>query len=163
MSNKCKIYKSCKYVPVGNSMNRCLPSYTYPNSSRNWSYCNMANWGKRYKKYKSRCKTEKNCKLIKTNKVTKNTIHALEMHKKMPYIWRFLKPQTKKLIIKLGNKSKKYINVPFEVFPEKINIFNKLKKNNTLYSKKYLNKLTKNMTQKNKQKFIKLRKMYKSI
>lgn len=149
MRNKtCKKYKSCKNVPCNSTMNRCKPSYCVPGSSRNWNYCNMSNWGKKYRKYKKRCKSEKNCILNRTSKITKNTVDALILHNKMPYIWRFLKPTTRKYMIELANKSKKKINIPFHIFPDN---------NNNIYH------YTKNMTQKNRKLFHKLRKKYKSI
>ena len=140
--HKCVIYKSCDHVPCNSGMNKCTPSYCIPGSSRNWSHCNMANWGKKYKKYKKMCKNERNCKLVKTNK-TKNTVDALTLHNKMPYIWRFLKPKTRKYMIEIANKQVKKINIPFHIFPD-------LKNNN----KVNLDKITKNMTRKNKKNFI---------
>ena len=144
MRNKtCKKYKSCKNVPCNSAMNRCKPSYCAPGSSRNWNYCNMSKWGKKHRKYKKKCKSEKNCILNRTSKITKNTVNALTLHNKMPYIWRFLKPTTRKYMIELANKSKKKINIPFHIFPDNYN--------------------TKNMTYKNKQLFLSLRKKYKKI
>ena len=73
-NNKCFVYKSCDHVPCGHGMNKCTPSYCVPNfkycscSSRNWGYCNMANWGSSYEKYKSTCRDERKCKLMKTKK-----------------------------------------------------------------------------------------------
>jgi hypothetical protein len=154
---KCVIYKSCHHVPCGNNMNKCIPSYCVPDfkynnhTSRNWGYCNMANWGPNYEKYKKTCKSENNCKLIKTKK-TKNTVDALTLHNKMPYIWRFLKPKTRKLMIELANKEVKKINIPFHIFPD-------LKINN----RENLYKIVKNMTKKNRKKFFSLRKKYKNI
>ena len=149
--HKCVIYKSCDHVPCNSAMNKCTPSYCIPGSSRNWSHCNMANWGKKYKKYKKMCRNERNCKLVKTNK-TKNTVDALTLHNKMPYIWRFLKPKTRKYMIEIANKQVKKINIPFHIFPD-------LKNNN----KVNLNKITKNMTRKNKKKFYSLRHKYRDI
>lgn len=149
--SKCFIYKSCDHVPCNSSMNRCTPSYCVPGSSRNWSHCNMANWGDGYTKYESMCKDERKCKMQKTKK-TQNTVDALILHKKMPYIWRFLKPQTRKLMIELANQPLKKINIPFHIFPD-------------FKNKKEMNvkKMTKNMTQKNRKLFYKLRKKYKNI
>ena len=148
-NNKCYIYKSCDHVPCGHTMNKCTPSYCVPGSSRNWDYCNMANWGSGYEKYKKMCKSERNCKLMKTKK-TKNTVDALTLHNKMPYIWRFLKPKTRKHIVELANMKVKKINIPFHIFPD-------LNKKETI--KKVLNKMTK----KNKKRFLTLRKKYKNI
>lgn len=149
--HKCVIYKSCHHVPCGNSMNKCTPSYCVPGSSRNWGYCNMSNWGPNYEKYKKFCKSESECKLVKTKK-TKNTVDALTLHNKMPYIWRFLKPKTRKLMIELANKEVKKINIPFHIFPDL-----KIDNRENLY------KITKNMTKKNKKNFFFLRKKYKNI
>lgn len=87
-SLKCNIYKSCDHVPCNSPMNSCRPSYCVPGSSRNWTHCNMANWGHGYEKYKITCKDERNCKMQKTKK-TQNTVDAMVLHNKMPYIWRF--------------------------------------------------------------------------
>lgn len=66
----CKVYKTCDHVPCGASMNKCTPSYCYPHISKNWDYCNMSNWKpRRYKKYKSSCRDESKCVLIKTKKI----------------------------------------------------------------------------------------------
>ena len=154
---KCVIYKSCDHVPCGTSMNKCTPSYCLPNfkynniTSRNWDYCNMANWGPGYEKYKKTCKSENNCKLMKTKK-TNNTVDALTLHNKMPYIWRFLKPKTRKYMIELANKKVEKINIPFHIFPD---LKNKHREN--------LHKITNNMTKKNRNKFYFLRKKYKNI
>ena len=145
---KCKIYKSCDHVPCNSSMNKCTPSYCVPGSSKNWAYCNMTNWGKNYKKYRSFCKDESKCKLVKTRKI-KQSVDALTLHNKMPYIWRFLKPNTRKLMIDLAKKKVKTINIPFHIFPDQ--------------NKKTLKKTIKNMS-KSKQKLFKtLRKKYHLI
>ena len=149
--SKCNIYKSCEHVPCNATMNSCRPSYCVPGSSRNWSHCNMSNWGIGYEKYKITCKDETKCKMQKTKK-TQNTVDALVLHNKMPYIWRFLKPQTRKLMIELANKPLKKINISFHVFPD-------LNKKNGMNARK----MGKNMTQKNRKLFHKLRKKYKNI
>jgi len=150
-NNKCYVYKSCDHVPCNSTMNKCTPSYCVPGSSRNWGHCNMANWGTGYEKYKSTCRDESNCKLMKTKK-TKHTVDALTLHNKMPYIWRFLKPKTRKHMIELANMEVKKINIPGHIFPD----LNKKKREN-------VKKIFKNMTKKNRTKFMKLRKKYKNI
>ena len=146
----CKIYKTCDHVPCGATMNKCTPSYCYPNGSKNWNYCNMSNWKpNRYKMYKSTCSDESKCVLTKTKKFN-NSVDALTLHNKMPYIWRFLKPQTRKNMIQLAKKPIKHINIPFSIFPH-------TKKNKSDY--KFIN----NMTKKNRRRFYKLRKTYKNI
>tara|TARA_Y100001935_G_C17271036_1_gene491967 strand:+ start:171 stop:620 length:450 start_codon:yes stop_codon:yes gene_type:complete len=129
-TQKCKVYRKCKNVPCGGVMNRCRPSYCVPGSSRNWSLCNMANaWGGKYKKkYGHLCKDESKCVLNKTRKVTKHTVDAKMLHSKMPYIWRFLKPKTRKHMIELAKKPIKDINIPFHVFPDKSSLYSLDKK-----------------------------------
>lgn len=143
-TRKCKKYKHCKNVPCNSSMNRCRPSYCVPGSSRNWTLCNMANtWGGKYKKkYGHLCKDESKCVLNKTRKVTKNTVDAKMLHSKMPYIWRFLKPKTRKHMIQLAKKPIKDINIPFHIFPEKFSLSSLDKKTRKKIShlrKKYQN------------------------
>lgn len=160
---KCTIYKSCDHVPCNSTMNKCTPSYCVPGSSRNWGHCNMANWGKGYEKYKSTCRDESKCTLKKTKK-TRNTVDALTLHNKMPYIWRFLKPKTRKHMIELANKPVKEINIPYHIFPDILN--NKNNKNNKKNKKKrrqYINNLTRNMSKRNAKLFRTLRKQYKDI
>ena len=45
----------------------------------------MSDWEKNIKNIK-KCKSEKNCILNRTSKITKNTVDALILHNKMPYI-----------------------------------------------------------------------------
>ncbi len=148
---KCYIYKSCDYVPCNSGMNKCKPSYCVPGSSRNWSHCNMSNWGSQYEKYMATCKDESKCKIKKTKK-TKNTVDALTLHNKMPYIWRFLKPKTRKFMIELATKPVSIINIPFHIFPD----LNLKKREN-------IKKIVKNMTRKNRKLFYSLRKKYREI
>jgi hypothetical protein len=117
----CKKYKSCKNVPCGETQYKCPPEYCFNKKnlnqlSRNWGICNT----KKYKDTKF-CKNEnKNkCKLNKTNKITKNTIGPDELYKKFPYIWRYLKPNTRKHIIKLANKPIKEININYMLWDDK--------------------------------------------
>ena len=53
---------------------------------------------------------------------------AKVLHNKMPYIWRFLKPKTRKHMIDLANKKVKDINIPFHVFPDKSSLYSLDKK-----------------------------------
>ena len=89
---------------------------------------------------------------INENKKTKNTVDALTLHKKMPYIWRFLKPTTRKHMIELANMKVKTIDIQGSIFPD----LNKKKGEN-------VKKIFKNMTKKNRTKFMKLRKKYRNI
>jgi hypothetical protein len=145
----CKIYKDCDHVPCGSTMNKCYPSYC-PDGSKNWSHCNMSNWGIFFEKYKYTCKDESKCKLMKNTKKEKNSVDALLMHSKMPYIWRFLKPNTRKNIIELANKKLNYINIPFMLYPS-------LKKHETI------KKHTKSMPKHKRKLFYSLRKKYKNM
>lgn len=151
--HKCVIYKSCHHVPCGTSMNGCKPEYCYSDyhkgSSKSWSYCNMGEWGGKYKKYLLQCQSQKKCKIKKSRK-DKNSVDVYELHNKMPYIWRYLKPKTRKYMIQLAKKSVKKLNIPFSLF-------------NNRENKKYINKITKNMTRENKKKFYSLRHKFRDI
>ena len=143
MNKTCKNYKSCAHVPCDSAMKKCKPEYCVPGSSSNWTLCNMSNWGKKYKKYRKFCKNQSKCKFQKTKK-QKNKVDALLLHNKMPYIWRFLKPTTRKHMIELAKKPIRKINIPFHIFPE---------------NKKTL----KHMNKKNKKLYYSLKKKYKNI
>lgn len=145
MNKTCKIYKSCAHVPCNSGMNKCKPEYCVPGSSSNWSLCNMSNWGEKYKKYKKICKNESKCKMQKTRK-QKNKVDALILHKKMPYIWRHLKPNTRKFMIELANKPIEKINIPFHVFQDKKN-----------------KKTLKSMNKKERELYFYLKKKYRNI
>lgn len=103
MKYTCKQWKSCKHVPNGGVMMGCRPSYT-SKGSKNWSRCNMSEWGGPNKKTnKLYCKKEgltNKCKYVKNAKISKDQIDAEELHKKMPVIWRYLDIKTRKKIIK---------------------------------------------------------------
>lgn len=116
----CIKYKSCKNVPCGKTLNKCKPEYCYSEKnlnqlSRNWSSCNIKNLG--FPKYK--CKSEKKCKLNKTNKITKDTISPKRLYQKFPYVWRFLKPNTRKHIIQIANKPIDEININYMLWDDK--------------------------------------------
>ena len=103
----------------------------------------------KYKKYKNKCKDETKCKMIKTLK-QKHSVDAVVLHNKMPYIWRFLKPNTRKHMIELANKNVKEINIPFSLYYDKIRGYS---------NKKYM----KGLTKKNNKWIKSLRKKYKNI
>tara|TARA_A100001015_G_scaffold295152_1_gene373832 strand:- start:152 stop:793 length:642 start_codon:yes stop_codon:yes gene_type:complete len=92
IANYCKKYYA----------NHCRPQYSYPLESINWKRCNMKNWYKPYSKkyllYKKDCKTSKNKKAYLPN----ISVGVKVVHKKFPYIWRFLNKKTQKKIIKLA-------------------------------------------------------------
>tara|TARA_X000000368_G_scaffold73013_1_gene53473 strand:+ start:23228 stop:23695 length:468 start_codon:yes stop_codon:yes gene_type:complete len=153
-----KTYKNCARVPANESMNECKPRYVSPffndksnASSNNWGLCNMKNWytktSKKHKYYKQFCNNKKS-KLIKSKKT--NSVDVIKLHNKMPYIWRFLKPKTRKHMIELAKKPIKQINIPFSLFPDNIK---NMSSNKTL---KMYDKTT-------RKKIYNLRKKYKNI
>ena len=142
-TKKCVKYRKCKNVPCNHAMNGCRPSYCVPGSSRNWTLCNMSEWGGEYKHLKKHCKDDTKCKIVKS-KVTKDTVDSKTLHNKMPYIWRFLKPKTRKMMIKLANKPTSTINIPFHIWPDK-------------------NPRLNAMTKRHRKLFKQLRKTYKNI
>ncbi len=101
ISNYCKKYYA----------NHCRPQYSYPLTSINWKRCNMKNWYKPYTKkyllYKKDCKTSKNKKAYPPN----ISVGVKVLHKKFPYIWRFLNKKTQKKIIKLAQLPVNMINI----------------------------------------------------
>jgi len=134
---RCVTYKKCENVPCGGIKNGCRPHYCVPGSSRNWHRCNMN---------KTKCRDESKCIMNNRTKKTKNTVDAKLLHSKFPYLWRFLKPNTRKHIITLAKKPTSYLNIPFHIFPDE-------------NSKQYI----KNMTKKNRTRFKTLQKKYKNI
>jgi len=128
-----QLYNKCENVPCGQAMNKCKPSYCVKGSSRNWTTCNMANWGGPHA-LRGSCQDESKLRMNKTRKKTRNTVDALTLHHKMPYIWRFLKPHTRRHMIELANKPIKEINIPAHVFPDKPNKF-QTKKDKLRYNK----------------------------
>jgi len=101
ISNYCKKYYA----------NHCRPQYSYPLTSINWKRCNMKNWYKPYSKkyllYKKDCKTSKNKKEYPPN----ISVGVKVLHKKFPYIWRFLNKKTQKKIIKLAQMPVNMIDI----------------------------------------------------
>lgn len=134
---KCVTYKKCENVPCGGIKNGCRPHYCVPGSSRNWHQCNMN---------KTKCRDESKCIMNKRTRKTKNTVDAKLLHSKFPYLWRFLKPNTRKHLILLAKQPKELLNIPFHVFPDSA-------------SKQSI----KTMTKKNRKLFKKLQKKYKNI
>ena len=102
-----KISNHCKK----NYANYCRPQYSYPLESINWSKCNMKNWytpySKKYLTYKKYCKNNKTKKSYPPN----ISVGAKVLHKKFPYIWRFLNKKTQKKIIQLAQLPVNMINI----------------------------------------------------
>ena len=111
-------WESCDKVPCGGVMIGCRPSYchqlTKPQhpGSKNWTYCNMSEWGGKFMKYKKKCNELKEKKTLKkVKKAPILQVDALTMHNKMPYIWRWLKPSVRKKMIMLAKKPVEEINI----------------------------------------------------
>lgn len=146
--NKCR-WKKCKYVPCGKSMPQCKPNYCHEKgklSSRNWGYCNILDKvkNKNKTKYKQLCQKEKKifkkCKHNKTRKITNLSVDVNMLHNKMPFIWRFLKPNTRKHMIKLAKMPVSKINIPFSLYGDNGEFIpKKYKKLRKTLRKKYRN------------------------
>ena len=132
-------YKSCKHTPCGSSLsthNNCKPNYCakkikgkYKPTSKNWSLCNMKNWyAKGTRKnfyYKSKCRTPKRIKKSKKNKINEYQVDALELHNKMPFIWRYLSPKTQVKMILIAKLPVHKINTWPSIKKTKKNLKNK--------------------------------------
>jgi len=119
MTKTYKVWKKCKNVPCGKTMDNCEPHYCSGNKqgSKNWSNCNMEYISptKYKKRFTRKCRQEKNSRplkkqLCKTSKVPLS-VKASILHSKMPYIWRFLSNKTRKQMIKLALKPMSKLNV----------------------------------------------------
>lgn len=106
----------CINTPCGaapRSAHRCRPAYCHPGESKNWSACNMKNWHRRgSRKYRALARM---CgpgygKGPSSRRRPRLQVDAMELHRKMPYIWRFMTPRTKKRIMTLGKMSTRRIN-----------------------------------------------------
>lgn len=121
----------CDYVPCGAALNRCRPSYCYPQSSRNWTTCNMSNWSKdsknfsraarrRYAALRRTCRREKREhveRIRRRGRRPRYSVDAITLHNKMPYIWRFMRPETRKEMIRLAKLPVSKINIPGHIYP----------------------------------------------
>jgi len=117
---------------------KCRPEYCSNNkdgSSKSWGYCNMLHWKKminspNYEKFLKLCIKELKTKKNIPRKKTKHTlsVNAELLHHKMPYIWRFLKPKTRRKMIELAKEPIKKINIPFMVFTKKRKTSKEIKK-----------------------------------
>lgn len=112
----------CSNMDCGSTDQKCRPEYCSNNkngASKSWGYCNRLH---NPKWIQARC--------INHRKKTKQTISvdAELLHKKMPYIWRFLKPKTRRTMIELAKQPTHKINVPFMVFTKDKHPTKKIKK-----------------------------------
>lgn len=122
---KCK-WRSCDHVPCGKTMPHCPPQYCYEHgkiSSRNWNNCNMKHLGNS-PYHKKKCTKEwerfKSCLPNKSKKKLRTTVDVRILHAKMPYIWRFLRPSTRKRMVELANMKVEKINIPFPLYGERV-------------------------------------------
>jgi hypothetical protein len=116
----CKIYRSCDHVPCQEAMIGCRPKYC-SKGSKSWKSCNMANWkphetgGVSFEHLRERCTKEyaptSNCRMSKRTKISTDQVDALELHNKMPYIWRFLDNKTRRKMVRLARKPVSEINI----------------------------------------------------
>ena len=51
--------------------------------------------------------------MSKRRKISSDQVDALELHNKMPYIWRFLDDKTRRKIVYLARKPIAEINIPY--------------------------------------------------
>ena len=131
---RCK-WDKCDYVPCGMSMPHCPPQYCHTKrknaSSRNWGHCNMLFLSDK-PIHKKKCGKElerfKSCKKNKTSKKNQISVDVLKLHDKMPYIWRFLRPTTRKHMITLANMPISKINIPGSIYGDKNKTFKKYRK-----------------------------------
>ena len=109
---------------------KCRPEYCSDDkngASKSWGYCNMLHWkhielSPNYTKIKQNCLKEPKYKTHNTKKNKRTiSVDAEMLHHKMPYIWRFLKPTTRRKMIELAKKEVDEINIPFMVFTKKRN------------------------------------------
>lgn len=110
---------------------KCRPEYCSNNkdgASKSWGYCNMLHWkniknSPNYHRFiqlclKDRKENNQTKKYIRKKKHT-ISVNAELLHHKMPYIWRFLKPKTRRKMIELAKEPLQKINIPFMVFTKK--------------------------------------------
>jgi len=122
----------------------CRPEYCSNNdngASKSWGYCNMLHWkhikeSPNYKRIQKLCIKDMNKysgskpqrKSRSKSRSKPISVNAELLHHKMPYIWRFLKPKTRRKIIELAKQPVDKINVPFLVFTKNKNPTKKIKK-----------------------------------
>ena len=105
----CKVYKSCRQVPCGETMNRCSPSYC-STGSKNWGLCNMSNWGGKYRSLRSHCRSEKKCKMVE-NRVSEDQVPMAILEAKLPFIWRHLGNKTRRKMVRLSRLPIEKLNI----------------------------------------------------
>ena len=94
----CKKYRSCNHVPCGAIMKGCRPKYC-TRGSMSWGNANQS--------------LQKTCKISRRKTISNDQVYATELHKKMPYIWRFLGNKTRRKMIHLARKPIREINIPY--------------------------------------------------
>ena len=119
-------YRSCEHVPCrgikgvkSRYMNHCRPMYCHSDGSefvgsKNWTKCNMANWSPKHRRKYGRFCQQSNvraCDKTLHTVAPKYQVDVMELHNKMPYIWRFLDNKTRKKMIILAKCPVSEINV----------------------------------------------------
>lgn len=87
---KPKSKKTCSKVPCGKCKKGCPPEYCYHSSNTRIS--------------------SKNWCVPHSKKV------RIDLHEKMPYIWRFLKPNTRKQMVRLAKRPIHELDIPFSLY-----------------------------------------------
>lgn len=117
----CKLYRSCEHVPCQSGMAGCRPKYCSRGSS-SWASCNMANWkpsetgGVSFEHLRARCKKQyptKGCTISRKTRISTDQVDALELHRKMPYIWRHLDNKTRRKMVMLARKPVSEIDIKY--------------------------------------------------
>ena len=89
--------KLCNRVPCGDCVKNCPPSYCVEKKAIS------KNWCKRKMKYSGKSR--------KIHPRAKNSVYAKTLHRKIPYIWRFIDTKTRKKMISLAKKPISEINI----------------------------------------------------
>ena len=91
----------------------------------------MSNWSKdtnnfspaarkRYAKLRRTCRRETRQhveRIRRRRRSPRHSVDAITLHNKMPYIWRFLRPETRKEMVRLAKLPVSKINIPGHIYP----------------------------------------------
>jgi len=102
----CHRYATCEDVPCGQVQNGCRPQYCIDpattEGSKNWAGCNMTQSA--WCRDETRCLHYKRLSRRLRERRRRYTVDAEVMHRKMPYIWRYLDKKTRKKMIRLAKE-----------------------------------------------------------
>jgi hypothetical protein len=82
----------------------------------------MANWkpsetgGVSFEHLRARCKKQyptKGCTISRKTRISTDQVDALELHRKMPYIWRHLDNKTRRKMVMLARKPVSEIDIKY--------------------------------------------------